>query len=119
MVSQNPSSFKKLQKRVLQQAVIDLVDCCRENEVFSFMVFASDSVDELSDVIHEYYDFNEFGGLCSDEGEILESMYPNIDDRIEKMNELQNIMLNTMYDVSRLPSGISLISAMKLIKKAS
>lgn len=119
MVSQNQSSFKKLQKRVQQQAILDLVECCRENQVFTLMVFASESVEEMLDVIHEHYDFNEFGGLCSTEGDILEFMYPNVDDRIDKMNELQDIVLNTMYDVSRLPKGMSVIGAMNLLNAVS
>ena len=119
MVSQNVLSFKKLQKRVQQQAMKDLVECCRENEMFTMKVFASESEEELLDVIHEYYDFNEFGGLCSTEGEILEFMYQDIDDRIEKMNELQVGILDTLFSMSRLPNGVSVIGAMNLLKVVS
>jgi len=119
MVSQNVSSFNKLQKRVQQQAMKDLVECCRENEMFTVKVFASESEEELLDVIHDYYDFNEFGGLCSTEGDILEFMYPNIDERIQKMSDLQGVVLDTMFSMSRLPNGVSVISAMNLLKSVS
>ena len=90
MVSQNVSSFNKLQKRVQRQAMKDLVECCRENEMFTVKVFASESEEELLDVIHDYYDFNEFGGLT-------ESFISNLMDTLMP-KYVQTLFINDVQD---------------------
>jgi len=46
-------------------------------------------------------------------------MYPNIDERIQKMSDLQGVVLDTMFSMSRLPNGVSVIGAMNLLKSVS
>lgn len=119
MINSKEQAVQQLERDVINQAVIDTVECCRGNSEFNARLFATENQMEVLDLIHEFYDLNEFGGLCEENGDRLERLFPNFDDRCDVLNKFQTAIIDTIFDISRLPVGFTVNRAMNLIKMAN
>lgn len=121
MVHLEKRAVMKLEKQIIMQSIKDLVECCRDNKMFLMSILASVDEEEISDTIHEHYDFNEFGGMCGENYDKVVSLFGvdclfESEEAIEFVNDVREKMLTAFKELSNVPSGMSLNQAMTFVQ---